>query len=65
MVYDQRQKENSQDLRSRLWEFMNNEALSCSMDWGCITPVYVYRMWGGVVAINDIEAAMSDVRKMM
>lgn len=38
----------------RIQEFMNNEVLSCSMDFGCITPLYVYRMWGGAVAIEDI-----------
>lgn len=27
-----------------LKEFMENEARSCSMDYGCITPLYVYRM---------------------
>lgn len=29
----------------RLREFMESEARSCSMDPGCITPEYVYRMW--------------------
>ena len=41
-----------------LKEFMENEARSCSMDFGCVTPEYVYRMWGGKVPLNDIEAAM-------
>ena len=27
------------------------------MDIGGITPEYVYRMWGGSVAIEEIEAA--------
>lgn len=49
----------------RLREFMENEARSCSMDFGCITPLYVYRMWGGAVAIEEIAAAMKNVRKMM
>ena len=43
---------------ARLREFMENEARSCSMDFGCITPLYVYRMWGGLVSIDKIEAAM-------
>lgn len=34
-------------------EFMENEARSCSMDLGCITPEYVYKIWGGAVAIED------------
>ncbi len=41
-------------LINRLIEFYENEAKSCSMDFGCITPPYVYRMWGGTVAIDDI-----------
>jgi hypothetical protein len=45
----------------RLHEFMNNEARSCSMDFGCVTPLYVYRMWGGVVALEEIETAMKAV----
>jgi len=49
----------------RLREFMENEARSCSMDFGCITPLYVYRMWGGAVAIEEIAVAMKNVRKMM
>ena len=43
---------------ARLQEFMENEARSCSMDFGCITPEYVYRMWGGTVPLNEIEEAM-------
>ena len=42
----------------RLREFMEDEARSCSMDFGCITPEYVYRMWGGTVPLNEIEEAM-------
>ena len=36
-----------EDVLSRLREFMEDEARSGSMDFGCITPEYVYRMWGG------------------
>jgi len=50
------------DVVARLKEFMENEARSCSMDFGCITPLYVYRMWGGAVAIEEIATAMSDVK---
>lgn len=35
---------------------METEARSCSMDFGCITPLYVYRMWGGEVSLKEIEA---------
>ena len=49
-------------LISRLLDFMENEARSCSMDFGCVTPEYVYRMWGGSVAIEEIANAMVVVR---
>ena len=52
-------------LSSRLSEFMEQEARSCSMDFGCVTPLYVYRMWGGSVAIEEIANAMVEVRRMM
>ena len=48
----------------RLKEFIENEARSCSMDFGCVTPEYVYRIWGGAVAIEDIATAMEEVRRM-
>ena len=35
---------------------MDTEARSCSMDFGCITPLYVYRMWGGAIPMEDIAA---------
>ena len=49
----------------RLREFMENEARSCSMDFGCVNAVYVYRMWGGAVALEEIEATMLKVKKML
>ena len=50
------------DLIDRLQQFVENEARSCSMDFGCITPLYVYRTWGGTVAIEDIETAMKVIK---
>ena len=50
------------DIVSRLREFIENEARSCSMDFGCVTPEYVYRMWGGTVALEDIESAFKKVK---
>lgn len=47
------------DIVAKLKEFLENEARSCSMDFGCVTPVYVYRMWGGTVALSDIEVALN------
>ena len=38
----------------RLKEFMECEGRSCSFDPELITPEYVYRMWGGSVAIDEI-----------
>lgn len=32
-----------------------------SMDFGCITPLYVYRMLGGSVSIEKIEQVMSNI----
>ena len=46
----------------RLKQFVESEMRSCSMDIGGITPLYVYRMWGEAVAIEDIATAMEDVR---
>lgn len=43
---------------ARLRELMENEARSCSMDFGCVTAEYVYRMWGGQVPLNEIEQAL-------
>jgi len=49
----------------RLKEFMECEGRSCSFDPELITPEYVYRMWGGAVAIEDIATAMEEVRRRM
>ena len=51
-----------QDLIMRLSDFMENETRSCSMDFGGITPLYVYRMWNGNVPLEDIEAAMAEIK---
>ena len=50
------------DLLARLKQFMDDEAKSCSMDYGCITPLYVYRMWGGQVALEEIETTLDFIR---
>jgi len=33
------------------------------MDIGGITPLYVYRMWGGAVAIEEIVTGLAELRK--
>ena len=53
------------DILTKIKVFMEYEAKSCSMDFGCITPLYVYRCWSGQVPLNEIEKAMSDVGMMI
>ena len=50
------------DIVLRIRDLIENEARSCSMDFGCITPLYVYRMLGGSVSIEKIEQVMSNVK---
>lgn len=50
------------DLISRLKEFMENEARSGSMDFGCITPLYVYRMFGGQYSMEDVENGLREIK---
>ena len=49
------------DIVLRIRDLIENEARSCSMDFGCITPPYVYRMLGGAVDIEKIEQVMSNI----
>ena len=46
------------ELLSRLRQFIEDEARSCSMDPALITPEYVHRMWGGKVRLDEITDAM-------
>ena len=46
------------ELLSRLRQFIEDEARSCSMDPALITPEYVHRMWGGKVELDEITDAM-------
>ncbi len=50
------------DIVERLKEFIEYETRSCSMDFGGITPIYVYRMWNGNVALEDIKEAMAEIK---
>ena len=52
-----------ENITNRLREFVEMEARSGSMDFGCITPLYIYRMWGGTVSMEDIEAGLQELRK--
>ena len=47
----------------RLTEYMDNEARSCSMNFGCVTPEYVCRMWGGGVSLEEITQGLTELRK--
>lgn len=47
------------DIINRLQEFFETEARSGSMDFGCVTPIYVYRAWGGTVPIEEIDNALN------
>lgn len=42
---------------------MEHEARSGSMDFGCVTPIYVYRMFGGQYSIEDIESGLMELKK--
>ena len=50
-------------MAERLKEFLEQEARSCSMDFGCVTPLYVYRMWGGRFSMEEIENGLTELRK--
>lgn len=50
------------DIVLRIRNLIENEARSCSMDLGCITPLYVYRMLGGAVSLEKIEQVMSNIK---
>lgn len=50
------------ELKNRLRQFLEDEARSCSMDPGCITPEYVFRMWGGQVPLEEIEEALKELK---
>ena len=51
--------------KDRIRVFIENEARSCSMDYGCITPEYVYRMWSGKVPLDDIAKALDEAKTFL
>ena len=51
------------DIVDKLREFLENEARSCSMDFGCVSPEYVFRSWGGSVAMDEIVTGLTELRK--
>jgi len=50
-------------LEERLQSFIECEGKSCSFDPELITPEYVYRMWGGRVAIDEIATGLTELRR--
>lgn len=42
---------------------MEDEMRSCSMDFGCATPLYIYRMWGGTVEFDKIAIGLKKVKE--
>ena len=50
-------------LEERLQSFIESEGKSCSFDPELITPEYVYRMWGGSVAIDEITTGLTEQRR--
>ena len=50
-------------LIERLKSFLECEGRSCSFDPSLVTPLYVYRMWGGSLAIEEIAAGLAELRK--
>lgn len=51
------------DIVLRIRNLIENETRSCSMDFGGITPLYVYRMLGGAVSMKEISTAMDKLKK--
>lgn len=47
----------------RFKQFVESEMRSYSMDIGGITPLYVYRMWGGSVTIEEMATGLAELRK--
>lgn len=53
------------ELLGRQQSFIESEGKSCSFAPELITTEYVYMMWEGAAAIEDIATVMEDVRRMM
>ena len=52
------------DIVLRIRDLIENETRSCSMDFGCITPLYVYRMLGGQFSREEIKKGLKELRKI-
>ena len=54
-----------ESLVERIRQFLEAEARSCSMDFGCVTSEYIFRMWGGTVALEDIDISLKQVKSLL
>ena len=52
------------DIVLRIRDLIENETRSCSMDFGCVTPLYVYRMLGGQFSMEEIKKGLKELRKI-
>ncbi len=50
------------DIINKLRKFLEEEARSCSIEPGLVTPEYVFRMWGGSVPIEEITEGLNAIR---
>jgi len=50
------------DITKSIKDFIEDKKPFFSMDIGDVTPLYVYRIWGGCVAIEEITDAMLALR---
>ena len=46
----------------RLKQFVESEMRSCSMDFGGITPLYVYRKWNESVPLEEIGSTIAEIK---
>lgn len=44
-------------------KFLDNETRLCSMDFGCITPLYAHRMCGVCASLEDIAQGLTELRE--
>ena len=54
-----------ENLVEKIKQFLEDEARSCSMDFGCVTPEYVCRMWGGTIAPDEIAEALVEAKAQL
>ena len=52
-------------LTERIRQFLESEARSGSMEPACVTPEYVFRMWGGNVPLDDIAKALDEANALL